>query len=65
MWDLNTHTCIKQISLRHYRFFTCSETTCPDAHEEDVECMIWLYDGTILATGGCDATVKLWNVERE
>ena len=41
------------------------EDNCPDAHEEDVECMVWLYDGTVLATGGCDSTVKLWDVEKE
>ena len=41
------------------------EDNCPDAHEEDVECMAWLYDGTVLATGGCDSTVKLWDVEKE
>ncbi|KAK8831328.1 hypothetical protein WA577_001434 [Blastocystis sp. JDR] len=55
VWDLNTHACIKKIT----------EDTCPDAHEEDVECMIWLYDGIVLATGGSDSTVKLWDVERD
>ena len=65
VWDLNKHTCVKQITSIPLHFLTRSETTCPDAHEEDVECMIWLYDGSVLATGGCDSTVKLWDVERE
>ena len=65
VWDLNTHACIKKITSISSRFLMSSEDTCPDAHEEDVECMIWLYDGIVLATGGSDSTVKLWDVERE
>ena len=65
VWDLNTHACIKKITYLSLHFFMSSEDTFPDAHEEDVECMIWLYDGIVLATGGSDSTVKLWDVERE
>lgn len=31
-----------------------------DAHEGEVTCMAWLYDGSILITGGKDSTVKVW-----
>ena len=36
-----------------------------EAHEGQVTCLLWLYDGSILATGGRDNTIKLWDVERK
>lgn len=45
--------------------FICSETTTKDGHEGEVECMQWLYDGSILLTGGKDSTIKVWDVENE
>ena len=44
-------------------FILYSETTCKDAHEGHVECLAWLYDGSILLSGGKDATVKIWKVD--
>lgn len=40
-----------------------SETTFKDAHEGHVECLAWLYDGSILLSGGKDSTVKIWKVD--
>ena len=40
-----------------------SETTNKNGHEGQVECICWLYDGSILLTGGKDSTIKVWDVE--
>ena len=45
--------------------FRNSEDTVPDANEGEVECMTWLYNGTILAVGGRDAAIKLYDVGRK
>lgn len=52
VWDLNSATCVKEIN----------ETTDPSANEGEVTCLCWLYNGTILATGGRDSTIRLWDV---
>ena len=36
-----------------------------NAHEGQVESVCWLHDGHVLATGGKDSAVKLWDGERE
>ena len=46
-------------------FFTSSEDTVPDANEGEVECITWLYNGTILAAGGRDAAIKLYDVGKK
>jgi WD40 repeat protein len=35
--------------------------TADGAHDGDVECMTWAYDGGCLITGGKDASVKVWD----
>lgn len=52
VWDLNTSQLLKKID----------EDTVPDANEGEVECITWLYNGTILAAGGRDAAIKLYDV---
>ena len=39
-----------------------SETTDKLANEGEVTCLCWLYNGTVLATGGRDSTIRLWDV---
>lgn len=45
--------------------YSFSESTLKDAHEGQVECMAWLYNGSILLTGGKDSTIKVWDVEQK
>ena len=42
-----------------------SEETMKEAHEGQVECICWLYEGTVLISGGKDSTIRIWNVEKE
>lgn len=62
VWDLKSATCVKEIKLPSHFPFTPSETTDPSANEGEVTCLCWLYNGTILATGGRDSTIRLWDV---
>lgn len=38
--------------------------TNSDAHESDVLCCLWLFDGEILVTGSRDTNIKIWDVSR-
>lgn len=42
-----------------------SETTEKDAHEGEVDCICWLYDGSVLASGGRDAFIKIFDVSQK
>ena len=54
MW--NTETC--------ERIRTLSDSTSPDgAHQGDVCSLDWSADGSTIASGGKDSTLRLWNAE--
>jgi WD40 repeat protein len=64
VWDLTTSSlasCIVRKSLQTHRQFAPSE----DSHDGQVECMCWLMQGDVLATGGKDAMLKLWLFDPE
>ena len=42
-----------------------SDSTVQEANEGEVECICWLYNGTILAVGGRDSAIKLYDVAKE
>ena len=65
VWNLETGICEKEIKFGFFLCFTLSETTDSSANEGEVICLCWLYDGSILATGGRDSTVRMWDVENE
>jgi WD40 repeat protein len=45
--------------------YESSESTDKNAHEGEVECIEWIGEGGVLATGGRDSTVKFWKVDNE
>ena len=42
-----------------------SESTEKEAHEGEMDCICWLYDGSILASGGRDAFIKIFDVSQK
>lgn len=65
VWDLNTCELIKTIKYMLQADLTCSEATERDANEGEVECICWLYNGTILVSGGRDASIKIFDVSQK
>lgn len=65
IWDLENQKLLKIIKYAFMRLVIYSDSTVSDANEGEVECICWLYNGTILATGGRDSAIKLYDVVKE
>ena len=65
IWDLEKQVLKKIIKSRFNVLMINSDSTVKEANEGEVECICWLYNGTILAVGGRDSAIKLYDVAKE
>ncbi len=65
IWDTQKQVLKKIIKSKFDMLIMNSDSTVQEANEGEVECICWLYNGTILAVGGRDSAIKLYDVAKE